>query len=486
MPGNHTTQHTLLVPKGAQPVTSHWYQTNYCEDLIAHNKHFEYHNSSSYSSSPAPMDPQLLLASFLPMTLTPPANTPVASSNEELQCRGHNGQFAPLHSTRMNRGCTIKACFECCNKLNNLSGGCGPHQQQEVKKRKAKETTMVSQLTTTTTTELSTSSGVEISGAPTKFRSISIKKQAEERVQNNEIALAKKLVTLVVWSGGKDDPFGYKSWRVQANKWPLFSLDQSEELLELIENKLGSNWKGGLRVWNHEELNWVHIKLNTIELYPKDCKKILVIFPNIKATLCEDVDHHLASVAPMSQKAAMDIRALILPSMTPSNTSLNTSSITPHKSQILSSGYSTPVHIPDSDDESITFCGLNNDTVPDEPGPALYKSLPGNSSSSGGRQNGNNWPRGVTMRAMLKFLERSLVKKVSIKAAWEEQFKHTHTFASTTVSTYWTWLLKIKMPQLTEYVAKHGDHTVEQGKDYFDKLWEQCDTRPKKRARQSD
>ncbi|KAH9821843.1 hypothetical protein DFH28DRAFT_1079037 [Melampsora americana] len=407
----------------------------------------------------------------------------------------YNGQFAPLHSTRMNRGCTIKACFECCNKLNNLPGGCGPHQQQEAKKRKAKETTTVPQLTTTTTTELSTSSGVEISCTPStqagrsftrrlsaselaKFCSISIKKQAEEHVQNNEIALAKKLVTLVVWSGGKDDPFGYESWRVQANKWPLFSLDQSEELLELIEKKLGSNWKGGLQVWNHEELNWVHIKLNTIELYLKDCKKILVIFPNIKATLCEDVDHHLAFVAPISQKAAMDICALILPLMTPLNTSSVTSLITPNKSQNLSLGYSTPVHIPDSGDESITFCGLNNDTVSDEPEPAPHKFLPGNSLSSGGRQHGNNWPCG--------FLERSLVKKVSVKAAWEEQFKHTHTFASTTVSTYRTWLLKIKMPQLTEYVAKHGDHTVEQGKDYFDKLWEQCDTRPKKRARQSD
>ncbi|KAH9808817.1 hypothetical protein DFH28DRAFT_1068160 [Melampsora americana] len=478
-------------------------KAHYSQELLTYNRLFQLSSQRIPLSNPqthsanAPMDPQFLLDSFLHQ-LTPLMVQPAAPSNNEVTCQGYNQQFALNHSTRMNRGCPIKACSACCHKLNH-DLPCVPHQTQ-AKKRKAKDTAKETNGTPQLTqdTDLTpVDHSLDNSVAPStqagrlftrclspselkKFRTISITKQAEERVLNDELSLAKKLVTMVVWSGDENDPLGSETWRVQANKWPLFSLDQSEELLGLIETRLGNDWKGGLRVWNSEEHNWVHIKLNTVELYPKDCKKILVIFPNIKATLCEGVDRHLASVAPMSQKAAMDICAMITPSNSQSIAHTIApriaSSITPNKSQ-PNSAYSTPSHISESEEE-VEVYALNKRLVKDTAVPNI-QPLP-----SGSRRHGSNWPCGVNMRAMLQFLERSSKKAVSMKAAWEEQFQGTHgTYVSTTVSTYRSWLLKITLPKLTEYVELYGDRSIPEAKEYFEDLWAQCDTRPRKRAR---
>ncbi|KAH9822201.1 hypothetical protein DFH28DRAFT_1180324 [Melampsora americana] len=406
-----------------------------CQDLLAHNHQLRLFAISSTSLNSnvarvAMMDPQLTLNAIQTSSIvSAPFTQPIPM---EL-CQGYHGEFAPLHSSRMNRACPIKACYECCNKLGNLP--CVPHETQARKKTRGAASNVIETLQPTQ--HATDTPPVDNSLAPTtqagrtytcclsatellKFRSISLLKQADERVQNDEIALAKVIVTMVVWAG-------------------------AESFLSLVERQLGPGWTGGIRVWNHKECNWVHIKLTTIELYPKECKRILVIFPGIKATQCEDVDHHLASIAPMSAKAAMDIQLMITPN-----------SITPYNAQQISSGATTPTHISDSEDErDASTMKLINEAV------SQALTAPEVEPTS-------SWPRGVNIHSMLVFYERSLGKRISMKAAWEEQFKHSYTYASSSVSTYCCWAKSIGVHRLTEYVENHPDHTVHRAKDYFD------------------
>ncbi|KAH9815498.1 hypothetical protein DFH28DRAFT_1082322 [Melampsora americana] len=466
-----------------------------CQDLLAHNHQLRLFAISSTSLNSnvarvAMMDPQLTLNAIQTSSIvSAPFTRPIPME----VCQGHHGEFAPLHSSRMNRACPIKACYECCNKLGNLP--CVPHETQARKKTRGAASNVIE--TPQPTQHATDTPPVDNTSAPTtqagrtytrrlsatellKFQSISLLKQADEQVQNDEIALAKKIVTMVVWAGAEHDPFGSETWRVQAPKWPLFSLNQSEEFLSLVERQLGPGWTGGIRVWNHEECNWVHIKLTTIELYPKECKKILVIFPGIKATQCEDVDHHLASIAPMSAKAAMDIQLMITPKSSNAHTSNahTPNSITPYKAQQISSGATTPTHISDSEDErDASTMKLINEAVSQA---LTDPEVEPTSSSPHHNRRGQRWPRGVNIQSMLVFYERSLGKRISMKAAWEEQFKHSYTYASSTVSTYCCWAKSIGVHRLTEYVENHPDHTVHQAKDYFD---DDEANRPMKRTR---
>ncbi|EGG01031.1 uncharacterized protein MELLADRAFT_111292 [Melampsora larici-populina 98AG31] len=501
-------------------------KASYNHDLLAHNRRhqdFELPNHlinnyqlPTYLPTMV-VDPQLTLDAFLP---NPHPTQPTPLISKEV-CQGVNAVFATAHNTRMNRGCPHKACFDCCNKLGTLA--CLPHEAQARKKTREavtdgiegqqseQPTPLITAAIPTPHSRVSSNTAVNDENQSThpttkpsedlapstqagrtftrrlsptelsKFRSVSINKQAEERIQNDALALAKKLVTMVVWPGNEQDPFGSETWHVQANKWPLFSLDESEELLSLVESRLGANWKGGLRVWNHEEHGWVHIKMSTQELYPKDCKKILVLLPNVKPSNCEGIDHHLASVAPISEKAAMDIRPMITPTQqsrtslsvtpTPSRTPI---SITPIHSQLNTTSSSSPTHISDSEDErDVATMNLIND--------AVVKATTGNEGSSSPiKSRRAQWPRGVTMHSMVTFFERSMRKQTLMKVAWEEQFQSSYTYASSTVSTYRALLKGIGLTRLTEYVEKHGDHTVQQAKDYFDDV----DNRTSKRARQ--
>ncbi|EGG00047.1 uncharacterized protein MELLADRAFT_93878 [Melampsora larici-populina 98AG31] len=189
----------------------------------------------------------------------------------EDMCRGRDGQTAEGHTVRKNAGCAIDACSKCCVAFLPQGIFCGKHESMA--KTKAKKLNnqaaqpVLSQLPLTNNDTTPSGAGTNATARLTqavrsfyrelsspeyaKFRSISIQKQAEERLLQDRMNIARKNVSMFVWSSlDKDHTSKCSFWRVPAPQWPLLALQESEVFTALVKNQLGEDWNGTFQVWN--------------------------------------------------------------------------------------------------------------------------------------------------------------------------------------------------------------------------------------------
>lgn len=234
--------------------------------------------------SDSDFDPLLQSSSINPPP-PPPASQPGArrrappkcKTRPEDQCTGSNGQTAEGHCIRKNAGCAIDLCAKCCEKFLPKSIFCSKHDsiaRTKLKKQlnRASQAAAASSIPSTSNdqelvplTQSGRSFYRELSSPEfAKFRNITIKKQAEERDQQDRLKLAKNNVSMFVWSSTENGASPCSFWRVPAPQWPLFAFEESEVFTMLVHSQLGADWNGTFQVWNIEEQLWMNIQMSTV------------------------------------------------------------------------------------------------------------------------------------------------------------------------------------------------------------------------------
>ncbi|KAH9810399.1 hypothetical protein DFH28DRAFT_1132208 [Melampsora americana] len=421
---------------------------------------------------------------------------PKSKTRPEDQCTGSNGQMAEGHSIRKNAGCAIDMCAKCCEKFLPQSIFCSKHDNIARTKLK-KQLCRASQAATVASSTPSTSNDQQLpltqSGRSfyrelsspefNKFRNITIKKQAEEREQQERFKQAKNNVSMFVWASTENGTSPCSFWRVPAPQWPLFAFQESEVFITLVKSQLGADWNGTFQVWNIEEQLWMNIQMSTVELYQEDVRKILIIFPGIEPYQCTDLNRHKGTFGRKDNSGMMDI-SQYLTHTTPTSSPPFPVPVAPPSVIYLSSGSSnSSPDLPSADVPPfsstqispiapiapiapVTTAGRGVTPTPAAGTPTPPLGPPGTNGP---------WPDNVTMRQMLTFLDST--RQLRIKQGWDLVFGSTHIYTTSTVSHYRRWLLNIDYSVLTNYVEHHGDQSVQAGKEFFHVAWRQCDPR---------
>ncbi|KAH9807511.1 hypothetical protein DFH28DRAFT_1148873 [Melampsora americana] len=409
------------------------------------------------------------------------------------RCGGVNGQTAVGHNPKNNSKCPSKLCFECCYQFNKGTNVCHKHSTAARRKYGLTPATQPAQggssrhISATTDSHCTPepripqakhlfSQGVE-STSLTRFRSITIHEQANERLAKEGDEKVNKTITLVVWPGTDPDPLACKVWRVLAPEWPKFALDHSAQLKKEVNNVLGADFNDCVQVWNGDEKLWVLLEMETLERYHKDNRKILVAFPGVDPTKCKTVDTHLASI---SKSLAIDSRHMLHPAhqgvATPPTKSTSPQPDTPMASQSGIDEDDDRVATPRAHTPDIEIITSESDELA-TPRQASFKRKRVRESSEDQDESdheGPRWPHGVTMTQMLKFYRLTVGPTLMInKKAWKAVFGRTHrSYVVSTVSKYQRWLDNITEPQLASYVANNGEKSVQQGLRRFKANWE--------------
>ncbi|KAH9816283.1 hypothetical protein DFH28DRAFT_891561 [Melampsora americana] len=384
------------------------------------------------------------------------------------QCNGHLGRTADGHAARArgNIMCPIKACFKCCNNLYDGNPTCVPHAAQAKGKLKKRYVPTLSstqininsnsntqtnsqavQITHPDTTLRNRQGGGEtyrrVANEADTFRSLGIQHQADERRENEEIEKVNNTVTIVVWANSADDPVECEIWREYIPNWPRFALNQSEDLKEIIERELGTVSNQRLQIWSPDEKTWIGLRLNIIEMYPEDCSRILIRFPNVDSSKCQGLAQQKGLVSSQQHKPDLCIAPLIQPdedcpplphslqpSLAPSGTQ------TPPSSPLHSSLSSSP------EIQILQYRQSSHSNTSSSGSPEIQ--MVGNENMHDNRITKAKWPTNVSMVSMLRFLDLSNGNgsaKLNIPNAWHKVFgDQGWTFVFATVSLYRRWL----------------------------------------------
>lgn len=235
--------------------------------LAEHKANIHAHNSRL----PAAMnlDPQLTMTPSSSSTPSARQSNRRTKTQLHAQCAGVNGKFAIGHTLRKNQQCVVSACRKCCDKLRDPSERCQPHGAMSNLKAKrnnnqASNPNDAISISDSESTRIPTQSVTQagrtysrllLEPELAKFKSISIKRQADERTQRGHEEIAKKQVTLIAWTGSETD-HGRWGGVVYAPQWPLLSSSQSGDLMQLVHKHLGDEWNGSLQVWTEEHQSW--------------------------------------------------------------------------------------------------------------------------------------------------------------------------------------------------------------------------------------
>ncbi|KAH9816028.1 hypothetical protein DFH28DRAFT_1163790 [Melampsora americana] len=438
------------------------------------------------SQTPTPQSSQVepMLATPPLTQLPPPApkkRTKVNQSRVHIpladRCQGVNGQFAGNHPARKkNHGCTVNACYECCDQLNRRSQGCGKHAARtrllEANTSAAPlsepqpDDTSLESFTARTQTQLGITYTRHINSTQMKkleeYRSLSIKKQHEERIKNNNLEKSNKAVSLVVWFALEDGTYTCQGYRVHAASWPCFALNESEALVKVVQEKLGGMWNDHLQVWNTTEQLWFNVRMDFVESYPAEYHKILIIFPGIDPNRCPNIDHHLGSLSKHSNKKKLHIIDLISPTREIDH---QVDLITPIRRSM------TPNPLARTREDGLLRHESDHQPSPSKntkrarsPSPEAYLKA-GSSTDS--------WPVGLSMKVMLEFFVLSSgPPKLTDKEAWTPLFGEQYQrFSTATVSRYRRWLGIIKLARLQSYVDEYPTSLVKDGLRHFKREW---------------
>ncbi|KAH9818390.1 hypothetical protein DFH28DRAFT_888091 [Melampsora americana] len=410
---------------------------------------------------------------------TPPATqqpTETSTKRRPAPCAGVNGRFADRHSLRKNTGCTVDACSNCCKELN--IGTCRVHSSMAKTKLKTHDNINATHRhapgpgsgsidifinPSQPDQDQFTPTGGKIDmfsrKAPDQlgnFRNVCIRKQAEERTQVAEAIIASKMVTLIVWhtSSNNTPP---TPMHVHAPRWPLFSLSLSEDLVALVTREVGVNCnQGGMKVWNEADHLWHLVPLTCIELYNPDCRRLLVVLPNVNPTECHEIDLHLSLVSKGPNKAAMDIHKHV-------QNALNTPPRSKHAMQ-------TPTSQPPANNSEPPQ-SMEGTPCP----PALTRKKRKHNDDDPAIT--NSWPAGVDMRTMATFYEYTL-HLPTYEAAWNQLFGPPEAYKSSTVSRWRAWLKAITPARLNSFVEQYGDVLAHDAqKSDFNDEWRPQDRR---------
>ncbi|KAH9808045.1 hypothetical protein DFH28DRAFT_1088321 [Melampsora americana] len=292
---------------------------------------------------------------------------------------------------------------------------------------------------------------------------------------------------MFVWSSiDTDNVSNCSFWRVPAPQWPSLALEESDVFTSLVKGQLGDDWNGTFLVWHVVEQLWMNIQMSTVEIYEEETRKILIIFPGIETSQCNDLERHKASIAQMSDHTAMDISHFLTHPSTQHTPLSNTHALRPTAHPLSSDVYgpgtqTDPVVVDTSPAMSTppemnaifrsltpSTSGSSDQDAPDQPpsdSPADLATTDPEPAPRGA------WPHGVTMSQMLKFLEAtSGPTQLRIKQSWELVFGPPYVYVTSTVSHY-------RREQLRSYVQQFGNRSVQQGKVFFDAAWRKVDPR---------
>ncbi|KAH9815280.1 hypothetical protein DFH28DRAFT_1221357 [Melampsora americana] len=291
----------------------------------------------------APPTPPATQASTSTTTERRPAGT---ANNASLECKGVNGHIAAGHQIRKNERCPVNACKACCLALNTTGlTPCPKHHSMAKRQQKEIEengrVSIIPTLPDRNIVDLTSSPSVAVAepreqpmdtlaitqGGRSKgvrkykgkvqtdfldeYRRISLEQQAAARKRTAKSETASKTIALVVWAGLEEHPLGYWGGWAHAESWPDFCLGECNEIKELVAQQLGENSKAKLQVWNEDNQLWLHTSMDIVVTYPVKTRKILVVFPGLNPSECNDTDRHLASVSTGDRKASMTMAAFI-------------------------------------------------------------------------------------------------------------------------------------------------------------------------------
>ncbi|KAH9807111.1 hypothetical protein DFH28DRAFT_899527 [Melampsora americana] len=421
------------------------------------------------------------------------------------------------HNKRKNASCSNNVCAECCAMINQ-SIGCNPHTKQrnrktkdglssnEARKAVIQSTTdnvdpaLIASKTIPVTRNGQTVDARYAQGPSFRhFREVKIQDQANERVNNTAEQTANQTISIWFWSGKGNEHLQTASiasdcLRIPAPSWPRFKLEQCPLLVQLAADIMGPSWNRTVRVWNDSEQIWALTEVSTMEKYPVDFCKVLVMLPTTNPLQCEDVQRHIDSVTTRSTKE----RTKLHPYITPTNSNYNIvfidGSPTPIKinrgeaqNQILYVDNCSPstsqkdgednsdmnqedeINIyqeSQSQDIEIITAFEDRDTTPTPtPNPKPINNLK------------PNWPEGVTMSEAKKLIDAtSAPLKLTSRKSWMSMFEHSHRkYSKSTVNFYLQWLGLIGPKRLNAFVGSNGGCLVTKAREvHFNEEWKKC------------
>ncbi|KAH9808089.1 hypothetical protein DFH28DRAFT_911096 [Melampsora americana] len=515
-----------------------YYRSIYSESLCKHNQQFAQVNKRKREQSDLRnrdnMDLQDLMNddvpdAFLPFTPAsqvrhPPRTTmpkPATSQSNPAtetqagttlmtggQCQGYLGRTGDGHSGRRNNQCAIRTCFECCRQLNPGAERCHTHSAQAKAKVRAKgkkpqatglRTEELPPIQPTNLSEdvpeVHQGSGVvykRMCNESNTFRSLALHRQAEERRANEAIEKSNCTVTMVVWAATGSNPIDCEMWREYIPTWPRFTMNDSQDLMELVQRELGEPNNQRLKVWSDAEEAWLGLRLNVLETFPEDCRRILIMFPDVDRTKCKQLEQQIALVRTYYHKPAINLGALGRPDPgcpTPPELAFHSSSTaaataTPPSSplpqmpspdsspDIQVINFSVPINQPDTPEAKVvqTFNSFN--TIMSQES-TVTNVIP---------ERANKWPTDVKMQVMLEFLHLSSgPKKLNIPTSWNRLFggQGWH-FVFPTASLYRRWLIESVEDGLYDWVTNNPNSVVQDALNQFDSAWGRCKSKKKK------
>ncbi|KAH9808381.1 hypothetical protein DFH28DRAFT_1196521 [Melampsora americana] len=419
------------------------------------------------------------------------------------QCGGVHGRTAVNHQNRRNNACNAKACFECCIHLNAHTKLCVPHTTQAKAKLKPKQPRAghegtVIDLTLTQTprqqhqqTQRSTLPGTQADGGSfvrvcdqnNAFRSLAIKHQADERRENEEMEKANSTVTMVVWAAPNNhhgDPVNYEIWREYIPNWPRFQLDHSEDLKELVQLHIGAPSNQRLQVWSDAEQHWVGLRLSILEMYPEDCRRILIKFPSLTEAQCKDFKQQVELVNTLLHGPDLSIEKLAQPDpgcpplhlllrttpgtleLTPPSSPTRHPSSSPIAIVTPDAMQQTPSLLPASASASIEILSTQSTSTIDNENPIVTKP--------------SKWPSNIRMKLMLQFLELSTgPQKLNIPTAWKRVFGGLGlVFVPSTASLYRRWLMDCDKGALVAFINANPNSVAQDALIHFEDVWKEC------------
>ncbi|EGF98656.1 uncharacterized protein MELLADRAFT_95504 [Melampsora larici-populina 98AG31] len=489
----------------------------------------------------APPTPPATQASTSTTTERSPAGT---ANNSSLECKGVNGHIAAGHQTRKNERCPVNACKACCLALNT-SGLTPCPKHNSMAKRQQKEieengrVSIIPSLPNRNIIDIISSPSVAEPGEQPKaplaitqggrsngvrkykgkvqtdfldeYRRMSLEQKAAARKRTAKAETASKTIALVVWAGSEEHPLGYWGGWAHAASWPDFCLAECNEINELVAQQLGANPKAKLQVWNEDNQLWLHTSMDIVVTYPVKIRKILVVFPGLDPSECNDVDRHLASVSTGDRKASMTMAAFIQrkESVTPKNKVKGKARMInlvtppePVSQQITPRGrdQSTPTQPSETPDDNIP---TDSSTRP----PLQSGSHQGNKrlrspsidiGSSSTLTNGNDssnirpakrkrsrqgpmWSNVATMAELSRLYLLTLdgPQKLNNKEAFDVVFGTRFTYATSTISHYVRWCEDLDHEnRLAPFVARNSNMKVANARqNHFLAEWRRTDSR---------
>ncbi|KAH9818892.1 hypothetical protein DFH28DRAFT_1080711 [Melampsora americana] len=445
----------------------------FSSEILAHNRKFGQNHRQNPIFIPykdnnrggaAKMDFGHLLNAFIPLSPPPTQPTRAIAPSQILptHCCGYLGRFAEGHLLLKNNKCAIKACFHCCNQLN-VDTVCRTHASQS--KRKQKEAQQQNELPPVGSSASITAS-INLSEEPTtqagriysrkltgpelhKFKTLAIEKQAKQRLHNEGLSHAKKNITFLLWSAPDTDPFGLLA---HASQWPLLALDESEDLMKVVHEKLGSESRHSLQVWNEHDEIWLLTPTNLLQSYSTDRRKILIRLPIVNECDCRGLEFQKLSLATSITQGSMDIRRFLTPTASKDSTPIFAS---------------TPIHDRHSgsqSDQSIQVIST-----------ARKRERSESEDSTDDHEyvaKASKWPQLVSMIKMKAFFDASNRPNMHIKEAWSEVFGKPYVYKKSTASRYRRWLTYVPTSKLDRYVQTHGmNKTIRQATRRFYDAW---------------